>query len=59
MEARKGGAKMKREKGCCRQCGGKVGEENLSNSKLCYGCARLNMLMWFDAMWNRWHKGRC
>ena len=45
----------KREKGCCKNCGNNVGEENLSNHKLCYGCARSAMLDYFDQFWARCH----
>lgn len=41
----------KRVKGHCKQCGHNVGEEMLSNQKLCYTCAKQNMLRAFDAMW--------
>lgn len=47
---------MKREKGCCRQCNAKVGEGKLSHSKLCYDCALVNMLRFFNAMWELKHK---
>ena len=45
----------KREKGRCKNCGTNVGEENLSNHKLCYECARSAMLDYFDRMWALQH----
>ncbi len=47
----------KREKGCCKNCGKNVGEENLSKQKLCYVCARKSMLDHFDRMWLLQHPG--
>lgn len=46
-----------REKGHCKKCGGDAGEENLSNRKLCYGCARGAMLKFFDNLWVANHPG--
>lgn len=47
----------KREKECCKKCGRNVGEEKLSNKKLCYDCARESMLRFFDDMWAISHPG--
>lgn len=45
----------KREKECCKKCGKNVGEENLSNKKLCYSCAREAILENFNYMWSLKH----
>lgn len=48
----------KREKGYCKDCDRDVGEENLSNRKLCYECAKRRMIEGFDYMWNISRSGR-
>lgn len=47
----------RREKGCCKKCGRNAGKDNLSNKKLCYGCAKAAMLKFFDDMWALGHPG--
>jgi len=47
----------KREKGHCKTCGKDVGEDNLSNKKLCYDCAKKRMVGFFDKLWAHNHPG--
>jgi len=47
----------KRAKGHCKSCGRNAGEDNLSNRKLCYSCARGAMLRFFDNLWAANHPG--
>lgn len=39
----------------CKDCGGCVGRRNLSNSGLCYECAKKRMVRFFDDFWRKAH----